>query len=190
MSLCMVAFPTPMSRCMSAWADAPSGGREFRLKLSLMWCTSLELRPQRSIDGWPKPSHINCPRSNPASTDHSRLISQLRRDIIMFMKQLLLRVPEDLHRRIAARAAREGRSMNAVAGAILDASADVDLGIPPSPSPTPQERLRARARALGMLSEVPAAPVSKAERDRIIASTRGIGKVLDRIIAEDREDRL
>jgi len=80
--------------------------------------------------------------------------------------------------------------MNAVAGAILDASADVDLGIPPSPSPTPQERLRARARALGMLSEVPAAPVSKAERDRIIASTRGIGKVLDRIIAEDREDRL
>jgi hypothetical protein len=107
-----------------------------------------------------------------------------------FMKQLLLRVPEDLHRRLAARAAREGRSMNAVAGAMLDAATDADLGIPPNPAPTPQERLRARARALGMLSEVPAAPVSKTERDRIIASTRGIGKVLDRIIAEDREDRL
>ena len=76
--------------------------------------------------------------------------------------------------------------MNAVAGAMLDAATDADLSAPP----TPQERLRARARALGMLSEVPARPVSKAERDRIIASTRGIGKVLDRIIAEDREDRL
>jgi plasmid stability protein len=102
------------------------------------------------------------------------------------VKQLLLRVPEDLHRRLAVRAAREGRSMNAVAGAILDASTDADL----SATPNPQERLRARARALGMLSEVPARPVSKAERDRILASTRGIGKVLDRIIAEDREDRL
>ncbi len=99
------------------------------------------------------------------------------------MKQLLLRVPEDLHRRIAARAAREGRSMNAVAGAILDAATDADIG-------TPQERLRARAAALGMLSEVSATPVSMAERERIIASTRGVGQVLDRILAEDREDRL
>jgi plasmid stability protein len=99
------------------------------------------------------------------------------------MKQLLLRVPEDLHRRIAARAAREGRSMNAVAGAILDAATDADIG-------TPQERLRARAAALGMLSEVPAAPVNTAERERIIATTRGVGQVLDRILAEDREDRL
>ncbi len=99
------------------------------------------------------------------------------------MKQLLLRVPEDLHRRIAARAAREGRSMNAVAGAILHASTDADIG-------TPQERLRARAAALGMLSEVFATPVSMAERERIVASTRGVGQVLDRILAEDREDRL
>jgi plasmid stability protein len=99
------------------------------------------------------------------------------------MKQLLLRVPEDLHRRIAARAAREGRSMNAVAGAILDAATDADIG-------TPQERLRARAAALGMLSEVPALPVSTVERQRIIASTRGVGQVLDRILAEDRDDRL
>jgi plasmid stability protein len=101
------------------------------------------------------------------------------------VKQLLLRVPEDLHRRLAARATREGRSMNAVAGAILDASADADLS-----TLTPQERLRARARALGMLVEVPAPEMSEAERERIIASTRGIGPILDRLIAEDREDRL
>jgi hypothetical protein len=122
----------------------------------------------------------------PVGTDRPLLISDRTRDIIVSMKQLLLRVPEDLHRRIRARAAREGRSMNAVAGAMLDAATDADLSAPP----TPQERLRARARALGMLSEVPARPVSKAERDRVIASTRGIGKILDRIIAEDREDRL
>jgi HicB family len=118
------------------------------------------------------------------------MLSTSQDDIIVGVRQLLLRVPEDLHRRLAARAVREGRSMNAVAGAILDASTDADLGIPPSSSPTPQERLRARARALGMLSEVPARPVSRAERDGIIASARGIGRVLDRIIAEDREDRL
>jgi plasmid stability protein len=99
------------------------------------------------------------------------------------MKQLLLRVPEDLHRRIAARAAREGRSMNAVAGAILDASTDADVG-------DPRARLRARAAALGMLSEVDAPPMNEAERKRIIASTRGIGPILDRLIDEDRNDRL
>jgi plasmid stability protein len=98
------------------------------------------------------------------------------------MRQLLLRVPEDLHQRIAARAAREGRSMNAVASAILDASVDADLGAPP----TPQERLRARAAALGMLREFDAPQVSEAERKRIIASTRGIGPIVDRLIDEDR----
>jgi plasmid stability protein len=99
------------------------------------------------------------------------------------MKQLLLRVPEDLHRRIAARAAREGRSMNAVAGAILDSSTDTDMG-------DPRERLRARAAALGMLSDVDAPPVSETERERIIASTQGLGPILDRLIDEDRDDRL
>ena len=29
------------------------------------------------------------------------------------MKQVLLRMPEDIHRRLVARAAREGRSLNA-----------------------------------------------------------------------------
>lgn len=123
-------------------------------------------------------------RRTGASTHYPRLISKLRLDIITVVKQLLLRVPEDLHRRIAARAAREGCSMNAVAGAILDASADADLG-----ALTPQERLRARARALGMLSEVPAPEMSEAERERIIASTRGLGQIADRLISEER-DRL
>jgi hypothetical protein len=81
--------------------------------------------------------------------------------------------------------------MNAVAGAILDASTDADLGIPPGTPPTPltpQQRLRARARALGMLArEIPAPQMSKAERERIIASTRGLGQIADRLINEDRD---
>jgi hypothetical protein len=73
--------------------------------------------------------------------------------------------------------------MNAVAGAILDSWTDADLSAPL----TPQQRLRARAAALGMLSrEIPAPEMSKAERDRIIASTRGIGPIVDRLIDEDR----
>lgn len=72
--------------------------------------------------------------------------------------------------------------MNAVAGAILDSSLDADMG-------DPRERLRARASALGMLREVDAPPVSEADRERIIASTRGLGPVVDRLIDEER-DRL
>lgn len=79
-------------------------------------------------------------------------------------------------------AKREGRSMNALAGAILDASTGAD-------TQTPQERLRARAAALGLLNEthiINAPQVSEPERKRIIASTRGIGPILDEVIDEDR----
>jgi plasmid stability protein len=115
----------------------------------------------------------------PAGTGVSHLISDRLNDIVLFVKQLLLRVPEDLHRRIAARAAREGRSMNAVAGAILDSCTDADMG-------SPRERLRARAAALGMLSKLDAPAVSEAERERIVASTRGLGPIVDRLLDEDR----
>ncbi|MBO0689410.1 MAG: toxin-antitoxin system HicB family antitoxin [Candidatus Dormibacteraeota bacterium] len=96
------------------------------------------------------------------------------------MKQMLLRVPDDLHRRLAARAARAGRSVNAVTAEILDAAVDADEG-------DRRARLRARAAARGTLRATTATPVSAAERRRIIESTRGLGPVLDRLLAEDRE---
>ena len=96
------------------------------------------------------------------------------------VKQLLLRVPDDVHRRLAARAAREGRSVNAVATEILDAAADADEG-------DRRARLRARAAALGILRASPARPVSSAERESIIATMKGIGPIADRLIAEQRE---
>jgi plasmid stability protein len=96
------------------------------------------------------------------------------------MKQLLLRVSEDIHRRLTARAAREGRSLNAVATEILDAAADADSG-------DRHARLRAAAAAAGTLRTVNAQPVGPSRRRWIIESTRGLGPRIDRLVAEERE---
>ncbi|MGH9045572.1 MAG: FitA-like ribbon-helix-helix domain-containing protein [Acidimicrobiales bacterium] len=96
------------------------------------------------------------------------------------MKQLLLRVPDEVHRRLTARAVRDGRSVNAVATEILDAAADADQG-------DRRARLRARAATLGIIRATPAKPVSASRRRRIVASTRGVGAVLDQLLAEERE---
>jgi plasmid stability protein len=96
------------------------------------------------------------------------------------VKQLLLRVPEDLHRRLALRAGREGRSMNAVATEILDA-------IPEAEQADRRTRLRAAAAAAGMLRATAPPHVSAAQRARILASTRGLGQRVDRLLADERE---
>jgi plasmid stability protein len=96
------------------------------------------------------------------------------------VKQLLLRVPEDIHRRLAARAAREGRSINAVATEILDAAAEADRG-------DRRTRLRAAAAAAGVLDERPAPRVDDRRRRRILESTRGLGPQVDRLLDEERE---
>lgn len=85
---------------------------------------------------------------------------------------MLLRVPDDLHRRLAARAAREGRSMNAVATEILDLTADADEG-------DRRSRLRAKAAATGAVRVLPGQRSSPARRRRIVASTRGLGPIAD-----------
>jgi|SRR5581483_11214855 plasmid stability protein len=96
------------------------------------------------------------------------------------MKQLLLRVPETLHRRLAARAAREGRSVNALATEILDTAAEADRG-------DRRTRLRAAAAATGTLQTSHAPRVSAKRRQRILDSTRGLGRQLDRLLAQERE---
>jgi len=96
------------------------------------------------------------------------------------VKQLLLRVPDDIHRRLAARAAREGRSVNAVATELLDLAADADLG-------DRRARLRARAAAAGLVRSAPAPLVSADRRREIIESTRGLGPLIDSLIAEERD---
>lgn len=96
------------------------------------------------------------------------------------MRQLLLRVPDDIHRRLAARAARAGQSVNAVANEILDAAVDADEG-------DRRTRLHARATALGVLRSTTGPVVSTPKRRRIVASTKGTGPVIDRLLAEERE---
>lgn len=96
------------------------------------------------------------------------------------VKQLLLRVSEDIHRRLVARAAREGRSLNALATEILDAAADADSG-------DRRSQLRAKAAAAGTLRPVRARLVSAARRQRVIESTRGLGRQIDRLLAEERD---
>lgn len=108
------------------------------------------------------------------------LLSHRIDDIISAVKQLLLRVPDDVHRRLTARAAREGRSVNAVATEILDAAADADVG-------DRRARLRARAAGLGVVRELPAETVNSARRRRIIASTKGFGPLADRLLADERD---
>jgi len=110
-----------------------------------------------------------------------RLLSRPVSDSVNDMRQLLLRVPDDVHRRLTARAARAGQSVNAVANEILDAAVDADQG-------DRRTRLRARAGMLG-LRQSGAEPVVVAgrRRRRITESTRGTGPVLDRLLAEERE---
>jgi plasmid stability protein len=96
------------------------------------------------------------------------------------MKQLLLRVPDDVHRRLAMRAAREGRSVNALATELLDLGAGADQG-------DRRARLRAKAAAEGILGSVPAPVVGPRERREILASTRGFGPVVDALLADERD---
>jgi hypothetical protein len=96
------------------------------------------------------------------------------------MKRLHLRVPEDLHRRLVAQAAREGRSLNAVAKEVLEGAADGDIA-------DRLARLRADAAAAGVLQAVHAPPVSAERRREIIESTRGFGPQIDRILDDERE---
>lgn len=97
------------------------------------------------------------------------------------MKQLLLRIPPELHVRLAAQAKREGRSINALATELLDLNVEVD------PSDL-QTRVRAKAAALGILHRRPRSglPLTPEERQRAIDSTKGLGPVLDQILDEDR----
>lgn len=95
------------------------------------------------------------------------------------MKQILLRVPDDLHRRLAERARRDGRSMNALAGELLDLGADADRG-------GRRERLRVRAATEGLSLATTPAP-EPFDRALALASTRGWGSVADALLRDERD---
>ncbi len=99
------------------------------------------------------------------------------------MKQLILRVSPDLHQRIAARAAREGKSVNAWVTDLLDVSVDADIG-------DRQARANAKAAALGMLVKIDAPRLTEEQRRRGQEALRELAPEIVRILEEDRNREL
>lgn len=101
------------------------------------------------------------------------------------MKQLILRVSPDLHRRIAARAAREGKSVNAWVRDLLEVSVDADV------AEDRQARADAKAAALGMLvvyDDIPEYDDETRRRGR--EALRELAPDALRILNEDRSTGL
>jgi len=98
------------------------------------------------------------------------------------MRQLLLRVPDDLHRRLAERAAREGRSVNALATEVLALAASTDPA-------SRRDRLRLRSALVGV-SEPPGAhdPTASTPRQRrnAVRAMAGAGPMIDSILDDIR----
>ncbi|MGH9171968.1 MAG: hypothetical protein ACRD0Z_14035 [Acidimicrobiales bacterium] len=67
-----------------------------------------------------------------------------------------------------------------MANEILDAAVDADEG-------DRRTRLRARAAALGLLRSAGGAAVDTSKRRRVVGSTRGMGPIIDRLLAEERD---
>jgi antitoxin FitA len=98
---------------------------------------------------------------------------------------MLLRVPDELHRRLTERAAREGRSVNALASEVLAVAASVEPA-------SRQGRLRLRAASLGLAAhDDPYRPGSSTLRERAAAleAMRGVGPIADTVLAELRRER-
>lgn len=101
------------------------------------------------------------------------------------MKQLILRVSDDLHRRIAARAAREGKSVNAWMGELLKRVVDADV------AEDRQARADAKAAELGMLviyDDIPEYDDETRRRGR--EALRELAPEMVRILDEDRSTGL
>lgn len=107
------------------------------------------------------------------------------------MKQLLLRVDDELHARLAAQARALGKSVNALANEVLA------LGIDPT-NLSRRQRLELKLMTLGEIrgkveTEPDLAPISDDElaalRERALASMRGIGPIADELIDYERGER-
>ena len=91
------------------------------------------------------------------------------------MKYLLLQVSEDVHRKLADRDdKRRAKEIELLGMATFTGEDDR------------KARLRLRAAALGVHRETPAPAISEATRAEILASTKGMGRVIDNLLAEDR----
>jgi antitoxin FitA len=98
-------------------------------------------------------------------------------DIISGVRQLLTRIDETLHERVRARAAAEGRSVNAVVAELLEAwVAEGD----------PRSALRARLAREGRLV-VPEPPADVPTHEALRRANRGAGQAVSEALAAERE---
>lgn len=102
-----------------------------------------------------------------------------RLDIMRSMKQMLTRLDDRLHDRLKAQAAAEGRSMNDLVTAILNAAVE---------DAHTRSAVRARARAAGMLV-VPDKPRSAPTYAELVAASEGAGTAASEALAAERESR-
>jgi hypothetical protein len=100
------------------------------------------------------------------------------------MRQLLVRIPDDLHARLTEKAKRDGISVNALANQVLDAAA------PPQNASnglvTRRYRLREKARRMGVLVETPAPPVPPERFTAALKETERVGPVVDELWATEQ----
>ncbi|NEE04035.1 toxin-antitoxin system HicB family antitoxin [Phytoactinopolyspora halotolerans] len=100
------------------------------------------------------------------------------------MRQLLLRIPDDLHARLTAKAKREGISVNALANKALHSAAPAEG--PADGVTTRRYRLKERAREMGILVESPAPPVTPERFSAALKETEGIGPVVTELWTKGR----
>ncbi|MQA25460.1 MAG: toxin-antitoxin system HicB family antitoxin [Micromonosporaceae bacterium] len=92
------------------------------------------------------------------------------------MRQLIARIEDDLHARLRAEAAAQGRSLNSLVAETLAAAVGVH---------DQRRRMRERARATGVLV-VPSASASPPSREQMLRANRGSGSALSDALADER----
>ena len=95
------------------------------------------------------------------------------------MRQLLLRVPDELHDRLTARARADGRSINVIANEVLD------LAVTDRPA-SARDLIRARAAAAGILATTGRGPIEAPPIEDVWKTLRGISADAQKLIDEQR----
>jgi len=95
------------------------------------------------------------------------------------MRQLITRIDDRLLQQLKARAAQEGRSVNALVTELLSAAVASD---------DERQAVRSRADALG-IAVTPGVERRPPSRDAAIASTRGAGRAASEALDADRARR-
>jgi hypothetical protein len=97
------------------------------------------------------------------------------------MRQLLIRVPDDLHQRLTRLARHDGVSVNALANQILSSTAAER-----EPDDRRHGRAREKARELGLLADSTMPPLPRSRIDAALASTKGLGPVVEELWSDGR----